>query len=104
MYTSPSCEKSQLSMTVCSDLPQKGFTIDKFIVQELVVVGDSILGNPFNRRSIFSLNLQNGRRDLQQQPQVVCTNKLWYQFSYSPYCNIGFFFAVLVKVEVKLGK
>ena len=65
MYTSASCEKSQLSMTVCSDLPLKGFTIDKFIVQELVVVGGSILGNPFNRRSIFSLNLQNCRRDLQ---------------------------------------
>ena len=44
----------------------------------------------FNRRSIYNLNGQNGRMDLRQQPQVVCTNKLWYQFFlYSPFSNIG---------------
>ena len=58
----------------------------------------------FNRRTILNLNRQNGRMDL-RQPQVVCTNKLWYQFFCTAhFLTQGVFFAMFVKVEVKFGK
>ena len=44
----------------------------------------------FNRHNIFSLTRYNGRMYLQQQPQVVCTDKLWYHRSVFHYfCQSG---------------
>ena len=34
----------------------------------------------FNRRTIRDLTRHNGKIDMQEQLQVVCTIKLWYQF------------------------